>query len=337
MRVAGCSAAAVVALVVPLVAAGQAPATGSSQATSTSSGLAYPVKPVRVLLGFAPGGATDIVARMFAQKLSESLGRSFVVENRPGGGGVTATMQVLKSAPDGYTLLAVSGTYSITPAITKTLPYDSIRDLAPISLVNQSPFMVVVHPALPVKTMRDLITLAKAQPGKLDYGSAGQGSNVHLSVELLCSMAGIRMTHVPYKGTGQALIDLMAGQVQLTIANILSGLPYVKSGRMRGLAVTSARRVKASPETPTVSESGVPGYEVTSWNGWLAPAATPPEIVARLNAELVKAAKAPDTAERMATDGGEPLGTTPEQFRQHLVEEIARWRKVVTAAAIRVE
>lgn len=298
---------------------------------------AYPAKPVRVLLGFAPGGATDIVARLFAAKLSESLGRSFVVENRPGGGGTSATLQVIKSPPDGYTLLAVSGTFSITPAITKSLPFDSLRDLMPISLVNQSPFLVVVHPALPVKNVRDLMALAKAQPGKLDYGSAGQGSNVHLAVELLNSMGGVRMNHVPYKGTGQALIDLMAGQVQLTVANIMSGLPYARSGRMRGLAVTSARRVAASPEIPTVGESGVPGYEVTSWNGWLAPAATPPDIIARLNAELVKAAKAADINERMVADGGEALGTTPEQFRQHLISEIARWRKVVQVAGIRVE
>ncbi len=298
---------------------------------------AYPAKPVRVILGFAPGGATDIVARLFAAKLSESLGRSFVVENRPGGGGVTATTLVMKSPPDGYALLAVSGTYSITPAITKSLPFDSIKDMAPISLVNQSPFLVVVHPALPAKTMRDLVALAKAQPGKLDYGSAGQGSNVHLAVELLNSMAGTKMNHVPYKGTGQALIDLMAGQVQLTVANIMSGLPYARSGRMRGLAVTSARRVTAAPETPTVGESGVPGYEVTSWNGWLAPAATPPDIIAKLNAELVKAAKAADINERMVADGGEALGTTPEQFRQHLIDEIARWRKVVQVAGIKVE
>ncbi len=305
--------------------------------SSGSPATNYPAKPVRVYVGFAPGGATDIVARMFAQKLSESLGRSFVVENRPGGGGIAATTLVLKSPADGYAILAISGTYTITPAITKTLPYDSLKDFAQISMVNQSPFLVVVHPALPVKVMRDLVALAKAQPGKLDYGSAGQGSNVHLSVELLANMAGIKMTHVPYKGTGQALIDLMAGQVQLTIANILSGLPYARSGRMRGLAVTGARRVKAAPEIPTVSESGVPGYEVASWNGWLAHAATPPEIIAKLNTELVKAARAPDIGERMAGDGGEPLGTTPEQFRQHLADEIARWRKVVQVAGIRVE
>lgn len=310
---------------------------GAPAARGQGVAAAYPAKTVRVILGFAPGGATDIVARLFAAKLSESLGRSFVVENRPGGGGVTATLLVMKSPPDGHALLAVSGTYSITPAITNTLSFDSIRDMAPISLVNHSPFLVVVHPALPVKTMRDLVALAKGQPGKLDYGSAGQGSNVHLAVELLNSMAGTKMNHVPYKGTGQALIDLMAGQVQLTVANIMSGLPYARSGRMRGLAVTSARRVKASPEIPTVGESGVPGYEVTSWNGWLAPVATPPEIIAKLNAELVKAAKAADINERMVADGGEVLGTTPEQFRQHLIEEIARWRKVVQAAGIKME
>ena len=332
MRGAGYSAT-----VVSAAAALALPFAAFAQSASTSSGQAYPARPVRVILGFAPGGATDIVARLFAQKVGESLGRPFVVENRPGGGAVTATLLVRNAAPDGHTLLAVSGTYTITPAISRSLPYDSIKDLAPISLVNQSPFLVVVHPALPVRTMRDLLALAKAQPGKLDYGSAGLGSNVHLAVELMNSMAGIRMTHVPYKGTGQALIDLMAGQVQLTIANILSGLPYAKSGRMRGLAVTSTQRVKASPEIPTVGESGVPGYEVASWNGWLAPAATPPEIIAKLNAELVKAAKAPDMGERMAADGGEALGTTPEQFRQHLIDEIARWRIVVQVAGIRME
>ena len=306
-------------------------------ASAHAQSPAWPAKPVRVLLGFAPGGATDIVARLFAAKLSESLGRSFVVENRPGGGGVTATMLVIKSPADGYTLLAVSGTYAITPVISKALPYDPLKDLTPISLVNEAPFLVVVHPALPVRNLRELVALAKAQPGKLDYASAGQGSNVQLAVELMSHMAGIKMNHVPYKGTGQALIDLMAGQVQLTVANILSGLPYAKSGRMRGLAVTSERRVKAAPDMPTVSESGVPGYVVTSWNGWLAPAATPPDIQAKLNAELVKAAKLPDIGERMSSDGGEPLGTTPEQFRQHLVNEIARWRKVVQVANIRVE
>lgn len=297
----------------------------------------YPAKPVRVIVGFAPGGATDIVARQFAQKVGESLGRSFVVENRPGGGGVTANMLVKNAAPDGYTLLAVSGTYTITPAITpKGLPYDTLKDFAPISLVNQAPFVVVVHPALPVRTMGDFVALAKARPGKLDYGSAGQGSNVHLSVELFNAMAKVNIAHVPYKGTGQALIDVMAGQVQMTIANVLSGLPYAKAGKLRALAVTSERRAKALPDLPAVSET-VKGYSVASWNGWLAHAATSPDIIAKLNSELVKAAKAPDITERMIADGGEPLGTTPEEFARLLATEVARWREVVREAKIKLD
>ena len=297
---------------------------------------AWPAKPVRVIIGFAPGGATDIVGRMFAQKVGESFGRSFVVENRPGGGGVTANMLVKNSAPDGYTLLAVSGTYTITPAISRSMQYDPLKDFIPISLVNQSPFVVVVHPSLPTRTIGDLVALAKAQPGKLDYASAGQGSNVHLAVELFNSMAKVKLAHIPYKGTGQALIDLLAGQVQLTIANILSGLPYAKSGKLRALAVTSERRTKAMPDLPTVGET-VRGYAVASWNGWLAPAGTPPEITAKLNAELVKAARSPDISERMAADGGEALGSTPDEFARHLAAEINRWHKVVKDANIRLE
>jgi len=297
---------------------------------------AYPVKPVRLIVGFAPGGATDIVARMFAQKVGESLGRSFVVENRPGGGGVAANLLVKNAAPDGYTLLAVSGTYTITPAISKSLPYDTLKDFAPISLVNQAPFLVVVHPSLPVRSIGDLVALARAQPGKLDYGSAGQGSNVHLSVELFNTLAKVKIAHVPYKGTGQALIDLMAGQVQMTIANILSGLPYARAGKLRALAVTSEKRSKAAPDLQAVSET-VPGYAVASWNGWLAHAATSPDLVTKLNGELVKAARAADIAERMAADGGEPLGTTPEEFGRHLAAEVARWHRVVKEANIKLD
>jgi tripartite-type tricarboxylate transporter receptor subunit TctC len=297
----------------------------------------YPSKPVRVIVGFAPGGATDIVARQFAQKVGESLGRSFVVENRPGGGGVTATMLVKNAAPDGHTVLSVSGTYTITPAITpKGLPYDTLKDFSPISLMNQAPFVVVVHPSLPVKNLAQFVALARAQPGKLDYGSAGQGSNVHLSVELLNSMAKISITHVPYKGTGQAMIDLMAGQVQMTIANILSGLPYAKAGKLRALAVTSEKRAKALPDLPAVSET-VPGYAVASWNGWLVHAATPPDIIAKLNSEIVKAARSPDIAERMVADGGEPLGSTPEEFARLLAGEVARWQRVVREARIKLD
>ena len=297
----------------------------------------YPAKPVRVVVGFAPGGATDIVARQIAQKVGESLGRPFVVENRPGGGSITATMLVKNAPPDGYLLLAVSGTYTITPAITpKGLPYDTLKDFAPISLVNQAPFVVVVHPSLPVKNIAHFIALAKKQPGKLDYGSAGQGSNVHLSVELFNTMAGVNIAHVPYKGTGQALIDVMAGQVQMTIANILSGLPYAKAGKLRALAVTSEKRARALPDLPAVNET-VKGYAVASWNGWLAHAGTSPEIITKLNAELVKAAKSPDIAERMVADGGEPMGSTPEEFAKLLAQEVTRWQRVVREAKIRLD
>lgn len=296
----------------------------------------YPVKPVRVIVGFAPGGGTDIVARQIAQKLSESLGRSFVVENRPGGGSVTANMFVKNAAPDGYTLLAVSGTYAILPAVKKNLPYDALKDFTPISMVNSSPFVVVTHPSLPARNIRELVALARAQPGKIDYGSAGHGSYVHLVSELFNSLARVKLGHVPYKGTGQALIDTMSGQVQVTFANVLSGLPYARSGRLRALAITSERRSKAAPELPTVNET-VRGYSVASWNGWLAQTATPPEIIATLNAELVKAARSPDFAERMALDGGEPLGTTSQEFRQFLETQIARWRKVVSDANIRLD
>jgi tripartite-type tricarboxylate transporter receptor subunit TctC len=297
----------------------------------------YPAKPVRVVVGFAPGGATDIVARQIAQKVGESLGRPFVVENRPGGGSVTATLLVKHAPPDGYLLLAVSGTYTITPAITpKGLPYDTLKDFAPISLVNQAPFVVVVHPSLPVKNIAHFIALAKRQPGKLDYGSAGQGSNVHLSVELFNTMAGVNIAHVPYKGTGQALIDVMAGQVQMTIANILSGLPYAKAGKLRALAVTSEKRARALPDLPAVNET-VKGYAVASWNGWLAHAGTSPEIITKLNAELVKAAKSPDIAERMVADGGEPMGSTPEEFAKLLAQEVTRWQRVVLEAKIRLD
>jgi tripartite-type tricarboxylate transporter receptor subunit TctC len=289
----------------------------------------YPAKSVRIIVGLAPGGATDIQARLFAQKLTESFGRSFVVENRAGAGGTIAYTQVAKSAPDGYTLLAVASGYSITPAMYPKLAYDPVKDYAPISLLVQAPFLLLTHPSVPAKSVKDLVALARAKPGALDFASAGQGTSTGLALELFRTMANVRITHVPYKGTGHALFDTVAGQVQAMFANILSGLPYVKAGRLRALAVTSAKRSLVMPELPTVTESGVPGYEAITWHGWLAPAGTPAAIVNRLNAELVKSTRAPDVAERLAADGGEPIGSTPEQFTQLLIAEIARWRKLV--------
>ena len=309
-----------------------APATLNAQ-TSDS----YPSRPVRVIVGLAPGGGTDIQTRLIAQKLTESLGRPFVVENRTGAGGTVAYAFVAKAPPDGYTLLGVASGYSITPAVYAKLAYDPLKDFAPISLAIEAPLILIAHPSVPVRSVKELIALARARPGALDYGTAGHGTSPHLAMELLKSMARIDLTHVPYKGTGQSLADLTAGQIQLMFGNILSCLPPVKAGRLRGIAVSGAKRAPAIRELPTVSEAGVPGYVTTTWHGWLAPAGTPASLVQRLSGEIAKVVKSPDIAERMASDGGEPVGSSPEQFRQHLTNEIARWKKVVRDTGLRVE
>ena len=297
----------------------------------------YPAKPVRVVIGLAPGGGTDLQARLFAQKLSENLGRPFVVENRTGAGGTIAYAQIAKSPPDGYTLLGVTSGYTITPAVYSNLPYDPVKDFAPISLVAQAPFLFLTHPSLPVRSVKDLLALARMKPAMLDCGTAGHGSSTHMAFELFRTMAGVNITHIPYKGTGPALIDAMAGQVHMLFGNVLSTLTHVKSGRLRALAVTTARRSMVLPDLPTVSESGVPGYENSTWFGLLAPAGTPAAVLSKLNTELVKASQSPDIVERLAPDGGEPVGSTPEQFGRHLDLEITRWRKVVKDAGIKVE
>lgn len=296
----------------------------------------YPVKTVRVVVSYSPGGATDIVARLVVRKLTESVGRSFIVENVSGAGGVIGDATVARSTPDGYTLLGTSSTFAINPAVRAKLPFDPINGFTPIALVARSPFILVVHPSLPVKSVKELIALAKAEPGKLDYASAGQGTAVHLAVELFNSMAGVKMTHIPYKGSGVAIIDLLAGQVQLTFANVLSSRAYVQAGRLRALAVSSAKRSSVLPELPTASESGVPGYETGSWYGYLAPAGTPRPIVRWLNVEINNAIKSSDVSQRLASDGAEPAGGPPEEFGQFVAKEIARWRKVVRESGVRV-
>jgi tripartite-type tricarboxylate transporter receptor subunit TctC len=315
---------------ITVLAAALAPATAPAQE-------AYPVKPVRVIVGLAPGGGTDIQTRLFAQKLSEAFNRPFVVENRPGAGGTVAYAQVAKSPPDGYTLLGVASGYSITPAVFGKLAYDPVKDFAPLSLVAQAPFLLVVHPSMPVKSVKELVALARAKPGVLDCGSAGRGSSTHMAFELFRTLARVKITHIPYKGTGPALIDGMAGQVHMLFANVLSSLPYVKAGRLRALAVTTAKRSKVLPELPTIAEGGVAGYENSTWHGWLAPAGTPAAIVNRLNAELVRAAHAPDLVAKLAADGGEGVGGTPAEFARHISVEIARWRKVVKEAGVAIE
>jgi len=302
--------------------------------TATDS---YPAKPVRVVVGLAPGGGTDIQARLFAQKLTENLGRSFVVDNRTGAGGTVSYAFVAKAPADGYTLLAVASGYSITPAVYSKLTYDPIKDFAPISLVAEAPFVLLTHPSLPVKTVKDLLALTRAKPGALDFASAGYGSSTHMALAMFTTLAGVKVTHVPYKGTGPALTESVAGQVHGLFANILSGLPHAKAGRLRVLAVSGAKRSAVLPELPTIIEGGVPGYDTATWHGWLAPAGTPAPIINKLYTELTRAARAPDVAERLATDGGEALGGSPERFAQHIATEIARWRKVVQVAGIKVE
>ncbi len=306
-----------------------APALASAQGAD-----AYPTRPVRILVGLAPGGGTDIQARLFAQKLTENVGRSFIVENRTGAGGTIAYALAAKAPPDGYTLLAVASGYSITPAIYSKLQYDPLKDLAPISLVVQAPLLLLAHPSLPVKTAKDLVAMARAKPGVLDFGSAGHGTSTGMALEMFRTMGNLKVTHVPYKGTGQALIETMSGQVHAIFGNPLSSYQHVKSGRLRGVGVTTARRSKVFPELPTISDSGVPGYETATWFGMLAPAGTPAAIIARVNAELLKTLKAPEVLDRLAPDGGEPVGSTPEEFTRHLQRELARWHKVVKDAGI---
>jgi tripartite-type tricarboxylate transporter receptor subunit TctC len=297
----------------------------------------YPNQTVKVVVPFPAGGGIDIIARIIVPKLSEALGQSVIVENRAGAGGAVAAAAVAKAPPDGYTLLAVASGFSITPALYSKLPYDPLKDLAPISLVVQTPLLLVTHPALPVKSVKDLVTLARAKPGALDSCSAGHGTTPHMALELFNITAGTKIAHVPYKGTGQALIDLMAGQVQMGFGNILAFLPHARSGRLKALATTGGKRTPAMPELPTVAESGVPGYETTTWHAWLAPAGTPATIIQKINAELAQTLKSREVGERLTEDGGELVGSPPERLTQLLVTEIARWRKVVKQAGIKIE
>lgn len=301
------------------------------------SETAYPVKPVRLVVGQAPGGATDLVARTVAQKLTDVIGQTVIVENRTGAAGSIAAAFVAKSPPDGYTLLVVSSSYSINPSLYPALPFDPVKDLAPVTLLAEAPFLLVVHPSMPVRTVKDLVTLARSKPDALNFASGGMGSSGHLAGELFKSQAGIRIIHVPYKGAGPALIDVMAGQVHLTFASVISSLPHVRSGRLRALAVTGARRSSVLPDLPTVSEAGINGYSTTTWYGVLAPAATDAKIIGKLNADIKKALASPEVHKRFLSDGADAVGGSPEHFQKHLAAEIVKWRKLVQEAHIRAE
>ena len=294
----------------------------------------YPVRPVRIIVPSSPGGGTDILSRLLAPQLSERLRQPVVVDNRPGAGSIIGNELVAKAAPDGYTLLMGISTLAILPAMHKKLSYDALRELATITQVIAAPNILVVHPSLPARSVKELIAIARKRPGEINYASAGLGTNPHLSMELFLSMAGIKMVHVAYKGLGPAIIDLLAGHVVVSTATMLTGLPHVKSGRLRALGVTGAKRSHVLPEVPTVAEAGVPGYEAVQWYGLLAPAQTPRDIIMRLHGAMTSALQAPSIREKMAIDGVQPVGSTPDEFARFLRAETDKWGKVVRAAGI---
>ena len=298
----------------------------------------YPAKPIKIVVPYAPGGGADAVARIVARKVSESTGYNIVVENKGGAGAILGTDQVAKAEPDGYTLLlGQSGPISINPAVYKSLPYDPVKDFAPISMTTAYPYILVVNAALPAKTLQDLVALAKSKPDSMNYGSTGVGAANHLVAELFSSKTGVRMTHVPYRGTALAVGDLLAGQLTVVFADPISALPHIKSGKLRALAVTSLERSPVAPEVPTVAESGYPGFEALAWHGILAPAKTPPAVIKKLNEEIVKAVKEPATRELLANQAMQAVGNTPEEFAAFIQKDIATWKAVAAAAKVAVE
>jgi tripartite-type tricarboxylate transporter receptor subunit TctC len=298
----------------------------------------YPAKPVRVVVPFAAGGTTDIVTRILAQRMEAIWGQQLIVDNRPGAGGNIGSEIVARSPADGYTLLmATVATHGINASLYRKIPYDPVGDFAPITLVASTPSVLMLHPSIPAGSVKELIALAKANPGQLNFGSSGNGSSHHLAGELFDSMAGVKMTHVPYKGTAAALIDLLGGRIQLTFDTLPSAMPYVKGGKLKAIAVTSAKRTRSLPDLPTIAEAGVPGYEVTSWYGLLAPAGTPADIVRKLNADFVRAIRIPEVSEKMIEAGAEPVANTPEQFAEFIRSELKKWAIVVQGSGARVD
>jgi len=297
---------------------------------------AYPVKSVRLVVPSSPGGGTDILARVLAQKMSETFGQQFVVENRPGAGQVIGIEAVARSAPDGYTLLMAASAIVINEVLYAKPPYDTLRDFAPVTLGASLPNILVVHPALPVKSVRELIVLAKTRAGQLNYSSAGSGTSPHLSMELFRLMAGITLTHIPYKGSGPATVDLLAGQVQLSMPNVLTALPHIKGGKLRGLGVTSSKRATGLPDIPAIAET-LPGYEAIQWYGILAPAGISRDIVGKLQAEIARILVLPEVKDRLAADGADAVGSRPDEFAAYIRAELAKWGKVVKTAGIKLE
>lgn len=314
------------ALLAGLAVAGALPHDAAAQA--------YPGRPIRLIIPQSAGGSTDVIARIVAQRMTEGLGQTVIVDNRPGAGSLNGIEIVANAAPDGYTLLGVAASFTINPALHKKLPFDPIRDFSPITQLATLPHILIVHPSVPVKSVKELIALARAKPGELNFASSGIATSTHLAAELFMYMTGTRMVNVPFKGGAPAMVGMLSGQCQLNFATISTALPHVRSGKIRALAVTTGRRSVATPEFPTIAEAGIPGYQHASWVGLLATAKVPQPIIARLNAEAVKAVHSPDLKAALIKDGLEATGTTPAEYAAIIKTEVAKWIKVVKAAGI---
>jgi tripartite-type tricarboxylate transporter receptor subunit TctC len=295
----------------------------------------YPSKPVRLIVPFAAGGSTDVIARILAPKLSEVWGQQVIVDNRPGGNTVIGTDIVAKSPPDGHVLLVTPAPFTVVPSVLTKLPYDPAKDFEPITLINTTPMGFVVHPGVPAKNLKELIALAKARPGQMNFGSSGSGGVPHLSGELLNTMAGLKIIHVPYKGNAPALADLVGGHVDMAFNGLTSVMAFIKSGRLRVLGVTSLTRTAALPEVPTFDEQGLKGFQAVAWNGLTAPARTPKEAIVRIQEASARIIKSPELAEQLKRDGSDPVGSTTAEFTAHLRDEVVKWKKVLDRAGIK--
>ncbi len=307
-----------------------------ARAQTAATGAAYPTKTVRIIVATAAGGGTDFIARLLAQKLTETLGQQVIVENRAGGGSTLGIEAGIRAAPDGHTFNLVTPSYSINPSLYN-IKFDPVNEFTPVILVARGPLVAVVHPSVPAKTLRDLIALAKSRPDQIVYGSAGQGTIVHLANALFLHRAGIQMVHVPYKGGAPALTDLMAGQISLVFATPQTGLPQVKAGRIRALAVTTGKRIAAEPGIPTIAEAGVPGYDVSNWHALIGPRGLPRAVVERMNGEITRIIRSKEMEDRLRGDGVSPAGGTPEALHDQILKEITLWRGVVKAADIKIQ
>ena len=298
----------------------------------------YPARPIRLIVPFPPGGGNDTVARAIAQEASPALGQSIVVDNRPGAGGIIGASEAARAPADGYTLfLGGVGSHAVNPNLHSKLPYDAVKDFAPITLVASAPSVLVVHPSVPVHTIAEFAAYARANPGKLNYASNGNGSSSHMAAVLYETNAGVKMTHVPYKGLGPALTDLMSGRIELMFNSIVAILPHIQAGKLRALGVTSKQRSSLLPDVPTIAESGWPQYEAGSWYGILAPAGTPPAIIDRLHREIVKSLKDPEVQKRLAGEGADVIGSTPQEFSAHIKSELGRMGQAIKAAGLKLE